>query len=248
MSSEAITQNDLREILSRTVGSVPSEFKKLLWTNPSPTTAFNAQTVSLDLTNYDVVEVEAKTGASIDQYTTHLFDVGGGGIITNFQLNDTWYMRQMTVNSTGIIFANGRYCYMSNGGNGVLDSVCIPTKIYGIRYERVEPPQLEADIETLATDITIIRVGNLRVLKCKSAVYSTIKSITLATSDRPPTRIEFTGIKHAGGMYATLGLGYIETTGAITAVYWGGYSGSAYPTSLVNSDNFTGDAIWYVTD
>ena len=110
------------------------ERRTLLWTNPSPTSPFAAQTVSLDLRDYVAVEVEAKTGASIDQYTTHKFDVGGGGLITNFQLNDTWYMRQMTANSTGIIFANGRYCYMSNGGNGVLDAVCIPTKIYGIKY------------------------------------------------------------------------------------------------------------------
>lgn len=243
MSSETITRNDLTAILNEVLPPTPSEYKKLLWTNPSPTSSFSAQTISLDLSNYDEVEIEAKQLASgtivqlcrvgIGKQTKCLFRDGNA---------NNFYTRTFVVSASSIQFGDAYY------NSTVTNTDCVPIAIYGIKYERVAPPQLEADIETLATDITIIRVGNLRVLKCKSAVYSTIKSITLATSDRPSTTIEFTGIKHAGGMYATLGLGYIETTGKITAVYWGAYSGSAYPTNLVNSDNFTGDAIWYVTE
>lgn len=262
MSSETITRNDLTAILNEVLPPTPSEYKKLLWTNPSPTTAFSAQTVALDLSSYDEVEVwfncwrdRPNTSQQIRvKKGTYAIATQGASTNTSSGINPfvvgSYIIvqdRPIYVTDTGVQFGT---CTegASNGTMYNADGSMIPAYIYGIKFERVAPPQLEADIETLATDITIIRVGNLRVLKCKSAVYSTIKSITLATSDRPSTTIEFTGIKHAGGMYATLGLGYIETTGKITAVHWGAYSGSAYPSNLVNSDNFTGDAIWYVTE
>lgn len=106
----------------------------LLWTNTNPTADFAPQTVSIDLTDYNEVEIVAKHSTGTNQTVTQKFAVSdGGGVITIFQLNDTWYMRQLTLTNSGITFASGRYCYMSNGGNGELYSVCIPIRIYGIK-------------------------------------------------------------------------------------------------------------------
>lgn len=157
MSSEAITQNDLREILSRTVGSIPSEYKKLLWINPNPTTAFNAQTISLDLSNYDAVEVVYKL------YTTQQYDVTGqityqsnqsvtvsaSGTGGFFSGADAPMARTSSMSSNGVHFSAGSLC----GGSStwaVNNNVLIPYKIYGIKYERVAPPQTE-DARSLQT-------------------------------------------------------------------------------------------------
>lgn len=106
----------------------------LLWTNANPTTEFVPQTVSIDLTDFNEVEIVARNSATTNETVTQKFSISDiGGILTIFQLNDTWYMRQLTISNNGITFASGRYCYMSNGGNGDLNSVCIPIRIYGIK-------------------------------------------------------------------------------------------------------------------
>ena len=58
MSNKAITTNDLKAVLDVVLPPQPSEYRKLLWTNPSPTSSFAAQTVTLDLSSYDDVEIE----------------------------------------------------------------------------------------------------------------------------------------------------------------------------------------------
>lgn len=106
----------------------------LLWTNTNPTAEFAPQTVSVDLSDYNEVEIEARNSTSNSDSVTQNFSISsGGGILTIYQLNDTWYMRQLTISNSGITFASGRYCYMSNGGNGELYAVCIPVRIYGIK-------------------------------------------------------------------------------------------------------------------
>lgn len=106
----------------------------LLWTNTNPTAEFAPQTVSIDLTDYKEVEIIARNSTTNSESVTQKFPISNdGGVLTIFKLNDTWYMRQLTISNSGITFASGRYCYMTNGGNGELDAVCIPLRIYGIK-------------------------------------------------------------------------------------------------------------------
>ena len=151
MSSEAITQNDLREILSRTVGSIPSEYKKLLWTNPNPTSDFGAQTLTLDLSGYDEVEIVATfLGDTRASYSTRCA-VGAGSNLayqilntataTNASTFINGVAREFTVSTSGITFGNGQMTY--NGGAYTnWQSRAIPYKIYGIKYEYVQPPAI----------------------------------------------------------------------------------------------------------
>lgn len=57
MSNKAITTNDLKAVLDVVLPPQPSEYRKLLWTNPSPTSAFSAQTITLDLSDFDAIEI-----------------------------------------------------------------------------------------------------------------------------------------------------------------------------------------------
>lgn len=141
MSSEAVTQNDLREILSRTVGSIPSEYKKLLWTNTSPTGTFGAQTISLDLSNYDAVCVEFKAYPDLWILLTVTADINFSGMC-DMGRNDTFYTqnRAFAVTSSGITFED---CKLGTSAS-VYNNHNVPYKIYGIKYERVAPPQVDA--------------------------------------------------------------------------------------------------------
>ncbi|MBQ5900532.1 MAG: hypothetical protein IIW86_01595 [Clostridia bacterium] len=101
----------------------------LLWTNPSPTVAFAAQTVSLDLSSYEAVMVKFFTVTDTPRYFTHIMFIDGnswavsaiGGSASNR------YNRLVTVSTTGLVFTNG---YM-NGTSGTKNAV--PTEIYGIK-------------------------------------------------------------------------------------------------------------------
>lgn len=152
MSSEAITQNDLREILSRTVGSIPSEYKKLLWTNPSPTSAMSGGTtiVASGADEYDAIEVEYKTAHIYDGYETASAPFVVGAHITLFapagtggEFSGANYnaVRTISMGAGGVLMVDGAIGMTSSGTTGN-NNMCIPYKVYGIKYERVAPPQV----------------------------------------------------------------------------------------------------------
>ena len=178
MSSEAITQNDLREILSRTVGSIPSEYKKLLWTNPNPSADFAPQTKLFDLSEYDEVEIVATfLGDTNASYSTRCA-VGAGSNLayqilntataTNASTFINGVAREFTVSTSGITFGNGQMTY--NGGAYTnWQSRAIPYKIYGIKYERVAPPQVDASdyvIEQGTSGIWTYRKWDSGIAEC----------------------------------------------------------------------------------
>lgn len=136
MASEAITRNDLKAILNEVLPPTPSEYRKLLWENPSPTAAFAAQTISLDLSDYDVVQIDAYLTAN-GMISTRFTAVGFQGEAGGLGSSGDRYTRNANVTTTGVAFTVGR----SNGTESA--SACIPYKIYGIKYERVAPPQVE---------------------------------------------------------------------------------------------------------
>ena len=139
MASEAITQNDLREILSRTTGSVPSEYRKLLWTNPS----LSSGSAAFDLTfanEYDAYEIIFSMDNGGYAFLPSVLVVAGnspcGADFTH--TNGGRYNRSVTLNGATLSFTTGYY----NGTANV--NACVPYKIYGIKYERVAPPQIDA--------------------------------------------------------------------------------------------------------
>lgn len=101
----------------------------LLWTNPNPSSNFSAQTVVIDLSDYDAVRITFISNmnspvaytqdADIDSYTHNLFAVSAAPARQS---------RQFTLSSTGIVFSNGATGSTSGSQYGV------PIKIYGIKF------------------------------------------------------------------------------------------------------------------
>ena len=149
MSSEAITRNDLTAILNEVLPPTPSEYKKLLWTNPSA--SYSTGTVSLDLSEYDEVEVVFATDDGLVVEFSASCPVGKSGHgewwdirsdLSNYAaINGV--TRSFSTSSTGVTFQNGNMLYNGGSYNGWA-SRAIPRRIYGIKYERVAPPQADA--------------------------------------------------------------------------------------------------------
>lgn len=110
----------------------------LLWTNPSPTANFAAQTVSLDLSEYDLFMLVSRdtTGGdtcnmvfALPNTTVRMFFITDSGT-TN---RNTGY-RRATISGTGVQFLEG---YQGNSTSN--NALCIPYQIYGIKMSYVVP-------------------------------------------------------------------------------------------------------------
>ena len=118
-------------------------FKKLLWTNPSPLSNFAAQTLALDLSNYEGVLIESliNTASTLDGFRMPVFVPKDGNeyyveagqlkvVPPASNLGATIYARFVTVTDSGVTFSTG---YAGPSTTGA--SLCIPYRIYGYVYE-----------------------------------------------------------------------------------------------------------------
>lgn len=106
----------------------------LLWTNASPTSAYGAQTVSLDLSGYQMVAIVLNRGTGDATKNTTLVFVGSASKCIVYQEANGLYpaSRNATVSTTGVAFSMG----FENGNStaaGTSNSVGIPYQIFGIR-------------------------------------------------------------------------------------------------------------------
>ena len=99
-----------------------------IWTNPSPTSNFAAQTVPLDLSGFDAVMVVMKLKKDLI-YVSWNFGFIGDTIIMSIKDNvkGTMYGRTAEINAQGIVFGTGYSASTSSNEYG------IPAKIYGIK-------------------------------------------------------------------------------------------------------------------
>ena len=104
----------------------------LLWTNSSPTSNFNAQTISLDLSEYQYIFVVTRTSTELDDThrTIGLFNVLDDVPTLPAKIACTGgsATRQVYATSTGVTFSNATF----TGGSQNNSSV-IPLYIYGIK-------------------------------------------------------------------------------------------------------------------
>lgn len=113
-----------------------TEYKRLLWTNPNPTSNFAAQTISLDLSGYDAVDVVAVVSRTSGRMGMCRLFVGAPVDQSLAVLGDdaTKHARDLTLYSDGITFQNGYYQYMASGSSKTTDAgQAIPYKIYGVK-------------------------------------------------------------------------------------------------------------------
>lgn len=100
----------------------------LLWTNDNPTTNFAAQTLSLDLSNYNYVIVVTRTSTSEDykNRASTIIPIGGT-VYTGVGVSEDRAMRYAKASSSGIEFSDAHYGLQDN------NTYAIPYKIYGVK-------------------------------------------------------------------------------------------------------------------
>jgi hypothetical protein len=141
--------------------------KKKLWTNPNPTSTFATQTISLDLTEYDSVEIRY-LGASVWKSNASVVikkgergygNITAGNMGMQSASNTVVYTanRLFTVSDTGVVCTDG-YAMTSNGSVVSPESrVCIPLEIYGIKD--VTGHLGEIALDTFVADYVVERGG-----------------------------------------------------------------------------------------
>ena len=104
----------------------------LLWENASPTSAFAAQTVSVDLTNYSFVLVGVKSKSDDNGKSYAILKKGDSSqLLLTATLKIYW--RVTNVQNNGIDFYDGTYLN-TYGSNTITDNnYMIPYRIYGIK-------------------------------------------------------------------------------------------------------------------
>ena len=107
----------------------------LLWTNASPSSAFAAQTISLDLSGYDAVLIEFYA-VRTRQYLRTAVGLKGVQSYLESSLGGYVGLRGFTPSDSGVAFAAGEYvAYFGQSGNFIdaWADACTPVRIYGIK-------------------------------------------------------------------------------------------------------------------
>ena len=118
------------------LGLTGIETKTLLWQNARPTSEFGNQTLGSsdgipDLSNYDSLEIEFKTYSASNDFHVSRHPIGVESVLTAATGGNPTLcpvMRIFTSNASGITFSD--YLDWNFGKN---NTVCVPTKIYGIK-------------------------------------------------------------------------------------------------------------------
>lgn len=112
---------------------------KLLWTNASPTSSFEAQTISLDLSGYQAVLIYFNTytgsAAYAGYYSSTIAKVGQAGVQSdNGETGSYMTNRGFIVNTNGIEFKLAYYAGSYGTKSVSWSSNClVPCEIYGIK-------------------------------------------------------------------------------------------------------------------
>lgn len=104
-----------------------------LWTNPDPGSAFEPQTINLDLSNYDMIAIQYNFGTNAENRFTSinfvpvnnlfvLMSSNGGNLLEGIRA------RTGEVTEYGVVFNVG-----STTSNTTFNAACVPVAIYGIK-------------------------------------------------------------------------------------------------------------------
>lgn len=146
-----------------TLNVCPVEHRTLLWTNPDLTANFAAQTVELDLSDYDEVEIEfvlwtgdprsccIRRGSKGEECiaSTIASNSTKGNTGNTFASTIINQMRAFTANDTGVTFSQA--VEATAGANfGVQNHSLLPYQIYGIKRQNthMELEQLGIHVST----------------------------------------------------------------------------------------------------
>lgn len=119
----------------------------LLWENASPNSTFAGQTISLDLTPYDYIEIETQNYASknlnnatykakVGEYIQFVGMGGGNGFNSStlfLEGASEVLVRHAKVDSNGIQFADGQSATSGGNWSSGVKGACLPIRIWGVK-------------------------------------------------------------------------------------------------------------------
>ena len=163
-TSNTITKNDLKNIIEQVsaidgtdmtqaeieafvegldVSKVTKtvEVKELLWTNPNPLATFAAQTISLDLSKYDLIEIHVycSVQSGRQKLVSQSIEIGVPGAFIGVSVlgtatdTTTLIQRMYSSSTTGVTFAEGTYRAITANTLSNAADVYVPYTIYGIK-------------------------------------------------------------------------------------------------------------------
>lgn len=189
----------------------------LLWTNPSPTSEFTAQTVSLDLSEYAGVIVEFYHGDN-QQYvssrvyvkkTDNFSNKFGGGFVV-----DAAYAKNiLALNNEGIQFDN------TNPNN----TACIPYKIYGDKEYVVEPVGTQMGIYAYGNNASE-QYANCVIENCKFKKLKVVRYENIASSESSYPKITINNVANERPAVGTVFDVYDKK---VSIISWAGEAGYA---------------------
>lgn len=113
---------------------------ELLWENAALESAFEAQTISLDLSDYDAIIIRCSYAAGYTNANEEFIPIGGGSYVMHSGVYN--YTRLIRPTTNGITIDAG-YVYKTYAGTATVDnSRVIPYQIYGIKGTSSKLPSL----------------------------------------------------------------------------------------------------------
>lgn len=106
---------------------------KLLWTNSSPTTSFEGQTIQVDLSDYDAVQIiSTGTNNSTHRISSGIVPIGYTSQVS-WYAQISYYVRTFNVSSTGVTFQDATDTAINTGSYGTNNNTAIPLYIIGYK-------------------------------------------------------------------------------------------------------------------
>lgn len=112
---------------SSIVNSINSLTSKILWTNPSPTSNFASQNITLSSSDYDMLLWIFSTGTSNSQYIS-FYTIKGKGVYASWVYNSTFLAREINYST------DTQYAIGDNKTNGTTNNAStIPQYVIGYK-------------------------------------------------------------------------------------------------------------------
>lgn len=125
------------EAVGKAINSIGGVSMTLLWENASPASEFAAQTIALDLSGYDSVQVEFEESWQTITSRINVGKYGGVDQIGDIYRDVAAYFyvahRDISVTTTGVSFSDRLYKYANEQWSRTDNNGLIPFRIYGIK-------------------------------------------------------------------------------------------------------------------
>ena len=104
----------------------------LLWTNPSPSTAFASQTITIENSdNYRYIQVDSIGGSTVPltSFSTQIYKNNTSNALSSYYTDGYISTRLMKISGNNITFNTG---FIGQSNKTSSDNYCIPLRIYGL--------------------------------------------------------------------------------------------------------------------